>query len=187
VVKKFRYIDDLIKPEAGQCVYPGCDKPGEHRAPVSPDRPGEYQYFCLEHVKEFNKKWDYFKGKDSDEILDFQKSAFTGHRPTWKMHPEPGKSTEKLQAALHRFRYGSEMPKVEYAPPLNVKDRRALEQLDLEHPCDEKIIKKRYKKLARKYHPDRNQGDRSAEERFKEINASYRHLIEHYCASISNS
>jgi molecular chaperone DnaJ len=34
-------------------------------------------------------------------------------------------------------------------------------------------IKKAYRKLARKYHPDRNQGDKQAEERFKEISAAY--------------
>jgi molecular chaperone DnaJ len=34
-------------------------------------------------------------------------------------------------------------------------------------------IKKAYRKLARKYHPDRNPGDKKAEERFKEISAAY--------------
>ena len=34
-------------------------------------------------------------------------------------------------------------------------------------------IKKAYRKLARKYHPDVNQGDKTAEERFKEINEAY--------------
>lgn len=34
-------------------------------------------------------------------------------------------------------------------------------------------IKKAYRKLARKYHPDRNPGDAEAEEKFKEISAAY--------------
>ena len=34
-------------------------------------------------------------------------------------------------------------------------------------------IKKSYRKLARKYHPDVNPGNRSAEARFKEINEAY--------------
>ena len=34
-------------------------------------------------------------------------------------------------------------------------------------------IKKAYRKLARKYHPDRNPGDKEAEERFKEISAAH--------------
>lgn len=37
-------------------------------------------------------------------------------------------------------------------------------------------IKKAYRKLAMKYHPDRNQGDKEAEEKFKEINEAYQVL-----------
>ena len=33
-----------------------------------------------------------------------------------------------------------------------------------------KVLKKKYRKLAAKYHPDKNQGDKSAEEKFKEVN-----------------
>lgn len=37
-------------------------------------------------------------------------------------------------------------------------------------------IKKAYKKLAMKYHPDRNKDDTSAEKKFKEINEAYQVL-----------
>lgn len=37
-------------------------------------------------------------------------------------------------------------------------------------------IKKAYRKLAMQYHPDRNQGDKSAEKKFKEIGAAYETL-----------
>ena len=47
------------------------------------------------------------------------------------------------------------------------------ELLGLGRDADEKSIKSAYRKLALKYHPDRNPGDREAEERFKEINEAY--------------
>jgi curved DNA-binding protein len=45
--------------------------------------------------------------------------------------------------------------------------------LGVPRDADEKEIKKAYRKLAVKYHPDKNPGDHQAEERFKEINEAY--------------
>ena len=38
-------------------------------------------------------------------------------------------------------------------------------------------MKKQYKKLAKKYHPDTNQGDKEAEKMFKKLNDYYRYLL----------
>jgi molecular chaperone DnaJ len=45
--------------------------------------------------------------------------------------------------------------------------------LGLKKSASEKEIKQAYRRLARQYHPDVNPGDKSAESRFKEINAAY--------------
>ena len=52
------------------------------------------------------------------------------------------------------------------------------EVLGVNKSSDESEIKKAYRKLAMKYHPDRNQGDSDAEAKFKEASeaVSYTHL-----------
>ncbi|WP_104695047.1 molecular chaperone DnaJ [Helicobacter salomonis] len=47
------------------------------------------------------------------------------------------------------------------------------EVLGVDKRADKETLKKAYKKLALKYHPDRNLGDKEAEEKFKEINEAY--------------
>jgi len=48
--------------------------------------------------------------------------------------------------------------------------------LGVDRKADQKGIRKAYRRLARQYHPDVNPGDRSAQERFKEINEAYQVL-----------
>ena len=47
------------------------------------------------------------------------------------------------------------------------------EVLGIEKNASDDEIKKAYRKLAKKYHPDLNPGDQEAEKRFKEINEAY--------------
>lgn len=187
-MSRFKYIDDLLQPETHRCAHPGCQESGTHRAPISPQHPGEYQWLCLEHVKEFNKKWDYFQGRSQNEIESFQRDAFTGHRPTWKMHPGSGNTTERLRAAFSQFMvHHQTFDSDDYIAPIPLKDRQALQTLELEHPTDTSTIKRRYKELVKRFHPDRNPNDKQAEERFKKISAAYRHLIDHYCTTITTA
>lgn len=45
--------------------------------------------------------------------------------------------------------------------------------LGVDKSADQKEIKKAYRKLAKKYHPDLNSGDKSAQEKFKDVNEAY--------------
>src|SRR5690554_5754728 len=54
--------------------------------------------------------------------------------------------------------------------------RDLYEVLGLQKGADEKQIKSAFRKLAIKYHPDKNPGDKEAEEKFKEINEAYQIL-----------
>ncbi len=51
--------------------------------------------------------------------------------------------------------------------------------LELKDPATEKEIKKAYRRLVKKWHPDKNPDDANAEEHFKEIQQAYDYLITH--------
>ena len=77
--------DAELKSRAPICQWDGCKEAGTHRAPVGRMKEGEYFKFCLDHVREYNKGFNYFSGVPDSEVARFQKEALTGHRPTWTM------------------------------------------------------------------------------------------------------
>jgi molecular chaperone DnaJ len=54
-----------------------------------------------------------------------------------------------------------------------VEKRDYYEVLGVDRAADEQALKKAYRKLAHEYHPDKNQGDKAAEEKFKELSEAY--------------
>ena len=64
------------------CEHPGCTEIGEHRAPRSRERLGDYYWFCLEHVREYNKSWNYYAGMSDVEVEADLRRSTTWDRPT---------------------------------------------------------------------------------------------------------
>lgn len=177
-----RKKSEAVESSGHRCYWAGCDLPGNFKAPRSRDNVRDYQWFCEDHIKEFNKKWNYFEGMSSDEIYAFQRDATTGHRPTWnadRLGPNPNAKLEEAFGLL----FGERPNFKAAAKPIGARDRDALAQLDLEHPTDKAKIKANYRELAKKYHPDVNIGNKHAEETFKKITRAYQHLITHYVES----
>lgn len=164
-----------------RCVSPGCRAKGTHKAPDR--KKGGYQWMCLEHVTEFNRRWNYFEGMEEEEIYKTQHEVNYGARQTWSRE-QVAPTAEELYAAFRRWVDGMEQEekkKDEECPPdtpvLSQEHRRALRIFDLEATATRKEIKARYKSLVKKYHPDCNPGDPSCEDRLKEINRSYAYLL----------
>ncbi len=58
-----------------QCDEKGCNEEGSFIAPKSPNNREKY-FFCLKHIKLYNKRWNFFAGKSQAEIYNFQKNDF---------------------------------------------------------------------------------------------------------------
>ena len=64
------------------CDHKNCKKIAKYKAPIDKDNSKKFRWLCLEHIKEFNKKWDYFKGMSDQEVCEFLKSDMTWHKST---------------------------------------------------------------------------------------------------------
>jgi hypothetical protein len=140
-------------------------------------REGQYFCFCLEHVREYNATYNYFNGMSDEAVLRYQKDALTGHRPTWKMgsnrQDETNHNMHDSFYARGANRPAQGAPK---APKHGVAARKALHVLGLDDEAAAPEIKARYKDLVKRLHPDANSGDRSNEERLREIINAYNTL-----------
>lgn len=164
--------------QAQPCAIAGCREAGEYKAPKSKDNIGDYEWYCLEHIREVNQKWDFFAGMNASQIEEFRKEAVTGHRPTWSRETRTRNSQARLQDALYEFlNPGSRRPR-EFSPSVPPRIRKALSLFDLEYPFTVKHLKSQYRMQVKKYHPDVNR-DKNAEEIFKRITDAYRILCEH--------
>lgn len=172
------------------CNHPECRQEARFPAPKSREpRDGRY-WFCLEHVRQYNLGWDFFRGMSPEEVEQYQREDVIGHRPTW---------TFGTKSAEH----GGEEPQVWVKDDLGIladvgivlnagrrhraepvfepREREALLELDfdlqtLKPPLRWADIKAQYKVMVKRYHPDANGGDREAEERLKTINQAYAYL-----------
>ena len=161
------------------CEAPGCKLAGDFRAPRARDRLNEYRWFCLEHVREYNKKWDYFAGLDANQIEAHIRADTTWRRPVWPLGARRSNSTYHI---VDPFDLAADAGFAEADPPQRRRDgsehltpaeRNALGVLELSWPLTLADVKSRYKELVKLHHPDANGGAREAEEKLKVINAAY--------------
>ena len=172
------------------CAEPGCEQPGEFRAPLiegapsGRDGPTDYRWLCLDHVRAFNSRYNFFNGMSPDEIHEAQRPYAGWERETRAFAangadrpPRWADFSDPLDAIGARFRerMANERQRQD-GKPLSGADRRALNVLGLDQDTDRRGLRQRYSELVRKFHPDRNGGDRSMEKALQEVIAAYQHL-----------
>lgn len=173
-----RPMSGAVETSARQCQHPGCREAGAFRAPRSPDALDDYLWFCKDHVREYNLKWNFFSGQTEAEVQQ------TLERDRFK-----GRSTDAFGRTEPRdwARHGIDDPfqilgekatqrRTEAAPrasaptrKLPANERRAIEILDARDTWTRPEIRKQYKSLVKDLHPDLNGGNRADEERLQEV------------------
>lgn len=154
------------------CAWPGCTEAGAYRAPRSRDRLSDYQWFCLEHVRIYNRSWNYYRGMSDAQVEAHIRSDTTWNRPSWPFGGSgPKVSLDDIGDPFGLF--GGQSRPAPHTPQLSASDRKALGVLELEPSATFEEVKARYKELVKRHHPDANNGAKDAEERLKRINEAF--------------
>lgn len=173
------------------CSAPGCDATGEFRAPGGRapgfDGPGDYRWFCLDHVRAFNAGYNFFAGMTAEEILAaqspisgwesvsraFRPNAGVDAPPRWADFSDP---LEAISARARR-RAADMSPQPRHdGRPVSPEERRALQVMSLDIDADRRMLRARYAEMVRRLHPDHNGGDRSHEAQLQRVVEAYQLL-----------
>ena len=161
------------------CEWESCKETGKFKAPVEKDNSKKYKWLCEEHIKIFNKSWDYFEGMTQTEFEDFLRSDLTWHRPTQQFGSSDNFFNILWNNALgdkfNIFKEDKFYNRLKYKK-LNEKDKDAFKIMGLELDADWTDIQKKFKILVKKFHPDKNSGSKQFEDKLKKITLAYSHL-----------
>jgi hypothetical protein len=178
-------------PRREACAIPGCPDPGEFRAPashrISQDGPPQYRWLCLDHIREFNASYDYFAGMNADQIYAaqspthgwesesraFRAAGSADLPPRWADFKDP---IDALGARFKQRMAEARTEAQDRAHGIDPEVRRAFSTLELDVGADRRAIRTAYSRLVRKYHPDRNGGDRRHETKLQAVIAAYNYL-----------
>jgi len=169
-----RTLSGAVETSVRQCEHPGCTLDGQYRAPKSREALDDYWWFCRDHVREYNLKWNFFQGTTEEE---FEK--FIDKDRVWGRETKPFGKRGDEDRAWQRLGIDDPMELLGANATLNPgrvagrklppTERRALDILEAKDSWTKTEIRKQYKSLVKDLHPDMNGGDRSDEERLQEV------------------
>lgn len=181
--RAYKFIDEdwVVKPATRRCENHGCMEAGEFRAPKNRMHMEDYHWFCVDHVREYNERWNFYAGMDEKEVEACRRSDCTWQRPTWPMGQN--KITQIVTDALHYHPLTGCFPGENLHAQVNdpnakwfashTDECKALRLLELNQPITFQLLREAYKTKVKQYHPDANKGCKHAEERLKSINVAY--------------
>ena len=186
IVKK--HLSWEKKNEKYICDYDACFEHGKYKAPKSRIKLDDYFFFCLKHVTEYNKSWNFYKGLTVDQIELSMRKDIIWDRPSWPLKGDPSNIISQLNdfisgdySLFEKDRDFQTFPKNEIKyENLTPEENKSISILGLSMPISVDEIKKKYKKLVKIFHPDVNDNNKEAEKQFKKINEAYKTLLKRF-------
>ena len=165
------------------CDWNNCKELGEYKAPVEKDNSKKFRLLCLEHVKEFNKNWNYFSGMNDNQVLDFLKSDMVWHKPTQSFSSSDNFFkilwNDALKNEKDNSKFKNEFNNM-YKFQFNHSDIKAFGILGVDVGLKWEKVQEKFKKLVKKFHPDMNSGNKKFEDKLKVITLAYTQLKNTY-------
>ena len=183
-----RGMSGAVDGTARGCEWPSCEAKAAYRAPTSPDRIHEFKWFCLDHVREYNKSWNFFSGWTEEDLEAQIVADRTWERPTWNLKDgrrHPGQSPHANGNAWSRWGFDDAMEVLGENATLNPgvkeerrrrfklltkEEQRAMDMLGLPYEVENRAeVRQRYRELVKDLHPDMNGGNRGDEARLGRV------------------
>jgi len=159
--------------DARRCAEPGCEAPGEFRAPLSNRWRAGWKYLCLEHVRAFNAAYNFLDGAAPDSWPDFPNPRWERAARAFASNADGADLDDPLAVMgiggaarrLQRRNKAAQNP-----------DLGALRVFELGENASWAAIRARYRELIRRLHPDANGGDRRHEPALRRVIDAYTQL-----------
>jgi curved DNA-binding protein CbpA len=170
-----RGMSGAFETSSRRCDHPGCALQGQYRAPKSPDQLDAYLWFCKDHVREYNLKWNFFQGQSDEEFRRFTDKDRVWGRETKSFGDKGGEDRAWARLGIQDpmellGKNGTRNPgPASTGRKLPPTERKALEVLDARDSWTRTEIRKQYKSLVKDLHPDMNGGNRADEDRLQEV------------------
>ena len=191
---RLRGMSGAVEGSTKACEWPGCETRGTYRAPASPERLQDFRWFCLDHVRLYNRSWNFFSDYTEDEMDAQIRADQTWERPTWSFRDGPKDNphtTAHVEGrAWARWGFSDPMevlgdnatqnpgPRSGGDDPMRKRrfrrlmreEQSAMDALGLPHDVESRAhVRARYRELVKDLHPDMNGGGRADEDRLGRV------------------
>lgn len=176
-------------PTIKKCDQKGCEEEGTYRAPRHTGQQdiknnANWYWFCLNHVREYNAAWDFYKDMSEEQIIASRRRDITWDRPSWPMGSWQANAGTKPFLRSEAFINGHKDPFglfdhmghgdfTRHDFNFTTEQIEALKLFGLTADFTQDELQKAYRALVKEHHPDVNGGCAQAEARIKSINVSY--------------